>query len=294
MDAISVTVRRGEVVEAVHSVHAVAVDGGAVVAEAGDPTQRCFYRSSAKPIQALELVRACPDLGDGDLAIASASHQAEPAQLEAVKALLDRAGALVSQLECGAQEGRPPEPLAHNCSGKHAGMLAVCQARGWPLEGYRLAGHPLQRRLLEDVAVTAEVAADEIPTAIDGCAVPTFALPLERMAFAFSRFESTEGGRRVAAAMRARPDLVGGAEATDTLLMQALPGWFAKRGAEGLFCAASREGLGIALKVEDGNSRALRPALGGFLETLGHTVEGFAMVACHNSRGEIVGEIASS
>ncbi len=292
MDAIRVTVRRGEVVEAVHTVHAVAVEAGTVVAEAGDSTRRCYYRSSAKPIQALELLRARPDLDDADLAIASASHQAEPAQLEAVKALLDKAGSLVSQLECGPQEGRPPEPLFHNCSGKHAGMLAVCRERGWPLEGYRLANHPLQQRLHDDVAATADVAAGEIPTAVDGCAVLTFALPLERMAFAFSRFESSSEGQRVATAMRARPELVGGNGATDTLLMQALPGWFAKRGAEGLFCAASPDGLGIALKVDDGNSRALRPALAAFLTTLGHPVQSFTSVECRNSRDELVGEIA--
>ena len=294
MEAISVTVRRGSVTEAVHRVHGVAVQGGHVVAEAGDSGLVCFYRSSAKPIQALQLVRALPDVPDGELAIACASHRAEPPQLEAARLLLDRAGATEGDLECGLQEGRVPEPLYHNCSGKHAGMLTVCRVRNWPTEGYRLPAHPLQQAILADVAAAAEVKAEEIPTAVDGCGVVTFALPLELMAFSFSRLEDLDGGVRVAAAMRAHPELVGGVGSLDTELMTAADGWLAKGGAEGLLCALGPDGLGVALKCEDGDSNDLRPALGRFLELLDRPVEGIGTEPLLNSRGEVVGEIAAS
>lgn len=291
MDAIRVTVRRGAVVEAVHVVHAVAVQDGAVVAEAGDGSLVCHFRSSAKPIQALPLVRARQDLTDEEIAIACASHQAEPAQLAAVRALLAKAPAEDDELECGPQEGRAPDPICHNCSGKHAGLLALCRAKSWPSEGYRLPEHPLQQLLLGEVAELADVAREEIPTATDGCGIVTFGLPLERMAFAFSRFADADGGRRIGDAMRAQPRLVGGNGADDSDLMDALAGWIAKRGAEGLMCAVSTDGLGVALKVVDGTNRAVRPALGAFLRTLERPVPSFERVAVRNSRGEAVGEI---
>ncbi len=138
MEALSVVVTRGGVTEAVHRVHAVATDGRAF----GDAALVCFLRSSAKPIQAIPLVEAYDDLADEEIAIACASHQAEPAQLDAVRMLLARAGATPDDLENGLQEGRPEGRLGHNCSGKHAGMLAACRANGWPLPGVPPAGAP--------------------------------------------------------------------------------------------------------------------------------------------------------
>jgi L-asparaginase II len=147
-------------------VHAVAVQDGAVIAEAGDSARVAFMRSSSKPLQALPLARAREDLDPRDLAIASASHLADEAQLAAVRALLEKAPASVDELECGP-EGHPPSPLNHNCSGKHAGMLALCRARGWPSEGYRLPEHPVQRAMLAVHAEAAEVHEDELPTGVD-------------------------------------------------------------------------------------------------------------------------------
>src|SRR3982750_4022236 len=141
MDAIRVTVRRGDGVAAVHRVHARATDGTAI----GDDMHN-FFRSSLKPIQAIPLVEGYDDLGDDEIAIACASHRAEPAQLDAVRKVLARAGATVDDLENGLQEGRPEGKLGHNCSGKHAGMLAACAAHGWPLDGYRLAADPTPPR----------------------------------------------------------------------------------------------------------------------------------------------------
>jgi L-asparaginase II len=272
MEPLTVVASRDGVVEATHHVHAITTDGRSF----GDPDLVCFLRSSSKPIQAIPLMEAYDDLSDAELAIASASHQAEPAQLEAVHLLLERAGATPDDLENGLQAGRPEGKVGHNCSGKHAGMLAACRANGWPFEGYRLPDHPLQQR------IRALIGGDE-GIAIDGCGVPTFALPLRRTAELLTRTPE-----RIAAAMRARPELVGGQGADDTDLMRALPGWIAKRGAEGLFCAAGPDGLGVALKVEDGSSRALRPALGHLLG-----IASFDEVPVSNSRGEIVGALRS-
>jgi L-asparaginase II len=279
-EPIRVTALRGETVESVHRVHAVAVKGGKVVAAAGDPGFVTFMRSAAKPIQAQPLARAREDLDDRDLAIASASHLADEAQLAAVQALLAKAPATEDDLECGPFQG---SRLKHNCSGKHAGMLALCHAQGWPHDGYRLAEHPCQQAMLAEVAELAGTS--EIPTAVDGCGVITFALPLERMAAAFTRIDE-----RIAAAMRSYPELIRGPGALDTNLMEALPGWTAKGGAEGLFCAASPEGLGVALKVEDGTQRALRPAVGSFLDLDGPA---FGPVPVTNSREEVVGVVTS-
>jgi L-asparaginase II len=273
------------VVESRHLVHAVAVQGGKVVEAAGDPGLVCFFRSSAKPLQALPLARAYDDLDPRELAIASASHLALPEQLDAVRLLLDRAGATEDDLECGPE----PTRLEHNCSGKHAGMLALCRVRGWPFEGYRLAGHPVQEGCRGEIAAAAEV--DELPTAIDGCGVVTFGLTLERMAHAFSRLESLEAGAEVAAAMREHPGLVRGPNAPDTVLMQRLPGWTAKGGAEALLCATSPDGLGVVVKVEDGGSRAVGPGVATFLARLGNDVPELAAIPLRNSRNEVVGAV---
>jgi L-asparaginase II len=282
-------VRRGEVVEAVHRVHAVAVRDGAVIAEAGDSQLVAFMRSSSKPLQALPVARARADLDARDLAIASASHLADDAQLAAVRALLEKAPASVDELECGAVGG-PPSPLNHNCSGKHAGMLALCRANDWPSEGYRLADHPVQRAALAVHAEAADVAEEEIPTGVDGCGVVTFALPLERMAHAFARFEQLDGAARIADGMRQFPELIRGPLATDTRVMRALPGWIAKGGAEGLLCAAGH-GIGVALKAEDGSGRALGPAAAAFFAQLDLDLNELSVLPLENSRRERVGEI---
>jgi L-asparaginase II len=292
MEAIVVEVRRNGIVEARHRVHAVAVRDGAVVAEAGDAELVSYFRSASKPIQALPLVRARDDLDDRDVAIACASHRATDDQIAAVRALLAKAPAAEDELELGPQSGRPSGLVYNNCSGKHAGMLALCRANEWDSRGYRAPGHPVQQACLAAHAEAADADPAELPTAVDGCGVVTFALPLERMAFAYSRFETLPAGRRVADAMRAHPDLVGGPDGADFALMRAAPGWFAKGGAEGLFCAAGPKGIGIALKSEDGATRPLGPALAAFLAPLGVAVPALREAPIHNTLGERVGELA--
>jgi L-asparaginase II len=203
-----------------------------------------------------------------------------------VRELLTRAGASEDELECGPE----PTRIEHNCSGKHAAMLVLCRVHDWPNEGYRLASHPCQQTMLAEVAAAAEVEASTLPTAIDGCGVPTYALTLERIAHAFSRLERLDGGQRAADAMRARPELVRGDGAPDTELMRLGDGWVAKGGAEGLLCA-TRDGLGVALKAEDGAQRPLSSALAAFLGVLGRDAGELADVPLRNSRGEVVGEL---
>ncbi len=291
METIKVTVLRAGVIEALHDVHAIAVQDGAVVATAGDPGLVSFFRSCAKPLQALPLVRARQDLDDAEIAITCASHQAERAQLEAVRSVLRKASASQDDLECGFEEGREAQRIYNECSGKHAGMLALCATKAWSAAGYRLLNHPLQQTVLSQIALATDMHENEIATGVEGCGTVTFALPLKRMAVAFARLEQLEGGPTVVKAMRAHPELVGGDGADDTDLMHAMPGWIAKRGAEGLFCAAGPDGIGIALKSQDGSQRPLRPALAAFLGTLGTPLEQFTRVPLTNSRGEVVGEV---
>ena len=284
---IQVEVTRGGVVEAVHTVHAVAVRDGRIVAEAGDPRLVTFLRSSAKPLQALPLVRTRPDLADREIAIACASHLSRPEQLDAVRTLLGKAGASEADLETGAVP-----PIDHTCSGKHAGFLAVCKDSGFETQGYRLASHPLQAELLVEIAGAADVDPASVVVANDGCGVPTFALPLDRCAHAFGQLPRLDGGARVIAAMRAHPEMLRGPLAADAMLVRELDGWVAKGGAEGLFCACSDDGLAVALKVGDGSFRAIRPALAGFLSRLGVETGDLGFVTVENSHGETVGEIS--
>jgi L-asparaginase II len=283
---ISVSVRRGAVVESSHRVHAVLVRDGEVAEAWGDPGLVTHMRSAAKPFQALGLARDAPDLPTEELAIACASHEALPEQLAAVEALLARAEASEQDLECGPVGGLR---VRHNCSGKHAGMLLRCRLNGWPREGYRLSGHPLQEEIRADVAAASGV--DELGAAVDGCGVVAFAMPLRAMALMFARLAGGElpGSGPVVEAMRSRPRLVGGPTAHDTLAMVALPGLVAKRGAEGVLCAALPDGSGLALKVEDGSGRAAGAALGAFLE-----IPTLNPQPLRNSRGDEVGEIVAT
>lgn len=287
--AIVVEVTRGDVVEARHVVHAVVVRAGVELA-AGDPGLVAFLRSSAKPFQALPVVRARPDLDDEQVALLCASHLATPAQLAVVRRILADAPATEDDLRCGPD----PTPIEHTCSGKHAGFLALCRAEGWAVEDYRLAAHPCQQAMLREIAGAAQVAPGSLASGVDGCGIPTFALTLERAARAFARLSSLDGGDRVVRAMRTCPELLRGPVAADALLIRELDGWVAKGGAEGLFCVASPDGLGLALKVVDGAFRAVLPALAHVLEMIGVDPGGLGHVDVRNSLDEPVGGLRIS
>ncbi|HJU47897.1 MAG TPA: asparaginase, partial [Gaiellaceae bacterium] len=161
---------RSGAVEARHRVHAVAVTGGEIVEAVGDPQLVTYLRSSAKPLQALPLVRARPDLDGVEIAIACASHLARPEQLAAVRRLLAAAPAEEGELECGPE----PTPIEHNCSGKHAGMLALALHLGAETSTYDEPANPVQLSIVRAVAQFSGVPVEDIAVGIDGCGVPTF------------------------------------------------------------------------------------------------------------------------
>ena len=284
VDAISVAVTRGDIVESRHRVHAVVVRDGEVAEAWGDPELVAYVRSSAKPLQALPLVPY--DLPSEELAIACASHEALPDQLVAVRALLERAGASSDDLECGAEHG---SRLRHNCSGKHAGFLFLCSRRGWDTEGYRLAEHPLQQELLAARRRGVGRAAGRPP--IDGCGVPTFALTLTEMAPMFAALRPGRAGgdgdrrgghdRAPGAGRRAG----GRGHAGDARAARARS---SSAGPRASSARASRTGPGVALKVEDGANRAAYAAAGVVLG-----IPELADRPVHSSRGDLVGKVTA-
>src|SRR5213076_711878 len=260
---------RGPVLESRHTVHVAVVDGaGRLVASAGDPDYRTFWRSAAKPFQAVPLVEDGVvgrfGLTRQDLALACASHSSETAQVALVREFLQRVGCSERDLMCG-----PHRPLSEavakdyetrgvrltavysNCSGKHTGMLALAKHHAWPTEFYTRLEHPVQQRCLEEVSRFSDVPKEAIGVGVDGCGVACFALPLRNMALAYTRLQPA-----VLAAMVMHPELIAGEGRPCTEMMRAHPGRvLTKVGAEGVYSALlTREKLGVALKVEDGHS----------------------------------------
>lgn len=272
-DPLIVEVERCGFVESTHLVDvAVVGDDGRLVAWAGDPMRPAAFRSSAKPIQARVSLECGWSPGDDRmLAIACASHNGEAEHVAVVRALLREAGVPEDALACPADVPafadaalavHERRPIYHNCSGKHAGMLAACRAAGWPLEGYRAPEHPLQRRVLDRID---RLAGGTLAVLVDGCGVPTPVAPLASWARAF---HAIEGGAE-AAAMRAHPFFIGGTGRLDTDLMTHAPQVLIKSGAEGLACL-SVERMGIALKARDGGPARFRgPAVISMLRQLG-------------------------
>jgi L-asparaginase II len=289
-------------------VHVAVVDGdGRLTAHAGDPDLVTFWRSAAKPFQALPLVAdGAADrfkLTREDLALICASHSSEPAQVARARELLQKIGCTERDLLCGPH--RPlSEPVAKdyetrgvrltavysNCSGKHAGMLALAKHHGWPTEFYTRLEHPVQQRCLAEVSRWTEVPVGDIGVAVDGCGVACFALPLRSMALAYSRLEG-----RVLEAIIMHPELIAGEGRPCTDMMRAHPGRvIAKVGAEGVYSAKLvREKLGVALKVEDGHSLASALAMAAVLAELGLRPQPASLMSrpTQNSRGETVGEM---
>jgi L-asparaginase len=230
---------------------------------AGDPQHLSFIRSSLKPFQAQVFVSsgaaAAQGAGDRAMAIACASHDGTLVQAREAFQLLWRADVDVSFLRCPCPVGRE-SGLQHNCSGKHAAFLASCRRMGWPLEGYLNRNHPLQQEVFNRVAELLGLPADELVSACDDCGAPTLQLPLCQMALLYAHLG---GGQlptleRLSRAMQAHPELVAGEGRFDTELMRRSHGVLvSKGGAEGIQCLARMgEGIGLAIKVEDGSNRA--------------------------------------
>lgn len=323
-DEAIVEVTRGGRVESRHRVSAAAVDEyGELRAWVGDPEFLTFFRSAAKPLQALPLVAdGAADafqLSDAELSVICASHSGEPAHVEAVQSILERIGCSQDDLECGPHwpfhvpsadalrgEGRTPSRIHNNCSGKHAGMLAWACHRGVDTRGYHLADHPVQRRICGEIGAWAGLTCEALPAGIDGCGVVSFAQPLNVMAAIYAKLvaaaENDRAGPagRIARAMTGQPYYVGGTGRLTTHLMEVTGGrLLAKFGAEAVYCLGDRERrLGVAVKVEDGNKRAIGSALVEFLDQLGmltarerQDLDDRHTVAVKNTLGEIVGEV---
>jgi L-asparaginase II len=303
------------VVETRHRVHAAVADaGGRVVAEAGDSGLATFWRSGAKPFQAFPLVAdgvvSRFGMTASELAICCASHSSEPAQVQLVRDLLAKIGCSERDLMCGphpplsprvaqdyATRGLRLTAVYSNCSGKHAGMLALARHHGWPVEFYTRLEHPVQQRCLAEVSRWSGVPVERIGTAVDGCGVVCFALPLKNMAWAYARMgkEDGGGGTGIVEAMLRHPELIAGEGRPCTELMRAHPGRvIAKVGAAGVYCGLlTHEGYGIALKVEDGHGEAAVLAMVAILTELGVRPQPEALRSqpIVNTRGETVGEL---
>jgi L-asparaginase II len=302
--------RRGDRTETVHHVHVAVVDAqGALVARAGDPDLVTFWRSAAKPFQALPIVLdgAAEEfqLDATHLALACASHSSEPGQVDRVREFLARIGATESDLQCG-----PHTPLSDavarnyrarsveltavhsNCSGKHTGMLALARHHGWLTADYHRLQHPVQQRCLREVSRWTDMNEAAIVTAVDGCGVVCYALPVRRMALAYARLASAEV---IPQAMLAHPELIAGEGRPCTEMMRAFPGrLIAKVGAEGVYSGlVLPERLGISLKVEDGHGLAAALAMASVLGQLGLTPQPDSLLSRtnYNTRGEVVGEL---
>ncbi|MEO6461529.1 MAG: asparaginase [Candidatus Eisenbacteria bacterium] len=330
--AIRVRVLRGGTLESEHAVEGVVVDqGGNVLAATERPDRVTFFRSSAKPFQLVPLVeRGHADqlgLTDRHLALMAASHNGEPMHVEATLEILALAGARVEELECGfhfpedaasAEFLRAADPSArtaayNNCSGKHAGMVALARAEGWPVRGYTQPDHPVQQLLRQAIADLCGVDEAATPYAVDGCSASNPALSLLAMAHGFARLAAAGTGEgappreralaRIRAAMVAHPDMVAGTGRFCTDFMRVTAGRMAtKTGAEGLqLVAIPGRNLGVAVKVLDGSRRASAPALVGWLHALGLIDEAeVAALAAHaapritNHRQLVVGTLAAT
>jgi L-asparaginase II len=339
MTTTLVETTRGTLAETVHSGDVAVVDTtGRLLYRAGDPTRKvAFWRSAAKPVQAIPLM-ACGaydrfGLEPQDLALCCASHSGEPEHTERVARMLERIGLTPAALRCGPRRpihgpsaqallraGREPTDLHSDCSGKHAGMLALTVHLGGDSERYLNAASPAQREIVRAVCRLTDLRDDELVVAPDGCDAPNFALPVDRMALAYARIADPESldepyrsaAARVRDAMTAHPWFVAGTERFCTAAMTVVRGLVAKGGASGVFCAgltpeltrsspALRDvggGVGLALKMVDGGplgsrevvaSEVLRQ-LGVLDEPAAAALEEFARPVLRNSVGRPTGE----
>ena len=277
-------VTRGGVVESVHRGSIAVTQPDGTLAHAwGVPDDPIFPRSSNKPLQAVAMLRAGLVLPPHHLALACASHSAEPFHLDAVRDMLAAVGLTEADLQntpdlpydpderdVWIAAGRTARPLAQNCSGKHAAMLATCRINGWNLRTYREEDHPLQWLMADTIA---DLAGEQVAaTAVDGCGAPVMAISLAGLARAFGRVAAGAPGTPegiVTAAMRAHPEYLGGTRRDVTALVRGTDGLIAKDGAESVHAVGLTDGTGVALKIADGGQRARPVVLAAVLRRLG-------------------------
>lgn len=328
LPALLAEVTRGGVVESRHFGHAVVVNSaGDVLFSAGDAEHATFPRSSLKPLQALAGI-ACGtadrfDFTPAEIAVTCASHSAEPRHREAVARILEKIGASEEDLYCGPH-GVPhlpsrdalirareqPTRIYNNCSGKHAGMLALARVLEAPLQGYWEAEHPVQREIRQVLAAACSIEPERLRWGVDGCGVPTYLLSLRELALGFARLADPRllptayapAAGRITRAMNAEPGMVRGEGGFDTVLLESAPGTLVcKGGAEG--CQAVgvfSGGVGIAVKVEDGSARPLAPITLSLLRRFGSLPEplpprliDLLRTPILNTREAVVGEVTA-
>jgi L-asparaginase II len=320
---------RGERIESVHRGAGAVVDAaGRIVMTFGDAEQAVYPRSAVKALQALPLVEsgAADRLGlsEKEVALACASHSGGDDHVATARAMLATAGRDEQVLECGvhwplgeaearalARSGRTPNALHNNCSGKHAGFICLACAIGVEPKGYVAPDHAVQREVTAAIAAATGARLSEDMRGVDGCAIPTYALPLIALARGFARLGTGEGlsparqkaAARIRSSVAAHPLTVAGKGRFDTEVMTLLgPRAFTKSGAEGVFCAALPEaGLGLAVKADDGAGRAgqvmiaaLIRRFGGFDDETAASLEPFVSPRLLNWNGAEVGRLRST
>ncbi|MFY9588885.1 MAG: asparaginase [Actinomycetota bacterium] len=290
-----VEIERSGIVESSHLVDVVVISRqGSVVASAGEPATIAYMRSTAKPVQ----TAVCIDAGwkppnEEAVAIACGSHNGEPPQVAVVRTTLEAGFLDEAELRCPPAHPRAgavgdPKPIFHNCSGKHAAMLATAVINGWPRDDYRSPDHPLQRAVAERLSSLAGKTAESV--GVDGCGVPTFAYRLQDAGRIFALLKET--APYPVYAMRAQPYLVAGTGRLCTAVLESVPGVVIKVGAEGMFCGALLDdGIGFALKARDGAVRAAEAAVLETLRFLGAEVPADLAPAPVLGGGEPVGMV---
>lgn len=332
-----VEVRRGSITESRHRGHVVAVDSdGKIVASLGAPETVTYLRSSAKPHQAVPLITSGAadyfQFSDQEIAIACGSHSGEPIHVETVAGMLQKIGLDRSALKCGTHDPfsreaarelherrAQPDVLQNNCSGKHTGMLALALHLGAPTTTYDQPDNPVQLAIAHTIEQFSGIPLEDIAVGVDGCGVPVFGITVRAMALMYARLvippasfggEISAACQRIIAAMQAHPKMIGGAaERLDTEIIRATRGRvISKVGAEGVYTAAILpcerwpRGLGLALKIEDGENLRARPTvvieslrqLGVLSDEALNALAPYASFPVRNHRGDTIGEVRAS
>lgn len=332
-----VEVRRGGLTESRHRGHVIAVEpDGRIRAQLGARETVTYLRSSAKPHQAIPLLTSGAadrfKFDEREIALACASHNGEPIHTEVAASMLRKIGLDSEALKCGVHEpyspdaarelrekGELPNVLHNNCSGKHAGMLALALHLGAPTENYDAPGNPVQQAIADVVAQFSDVPIEDIAVGTDGCGVPVFGITVKAMALMYARLVSPpsefdastrDACARIVSAMSSHPELIGGTrDRLDTEIMRAAKGRvISKVGAEGVYtcgilpCDDWPRGLGLALKIEDGDDHRARPTvvieslrqLGILNDGSLEAVSRYAFFPVRNRRGDVVGEVTAA
>lgn len=321
-----VNVMRGNFIESKHLGHIAIVDyTGKLIASKGNINSIVFARSSMKPLQAIPIIETGAyesyQLEPADLSLCCASHNGEEQHTDRVISILEKAGLVESSLQCGTHiprweeaykkiiiENRKVTPVYNNCSGKHSGMLITAKHLNEPIDSYYNMDHPVQQRILQVISELAETPKEDIQIGVDGCGVPVHGIALEKIALAYAKMakpDNLPNSRKksvsqVVHAMMQVPEMVGGTNRFCTDFMNVVKGkMFGKVGAEGVYCIGDlRSGIGIAIKIEDGNSRATSPVAIEVMKQLGmltgeelNELKEYHFPSINNARDEKVGSL---